>query len=287
MTEIPDHLLKRSRERRAAIGQGKDVSPRSVEATQTHSNPDPAQVSAVASAPVQRAEIPAQEDPAPPAPDPHYVAAAKQRRKVPFWAMATLSLMPVWGFMYVRALTTSATAEPGPLGLGAEVYSGCASCHGGDGEGVTGLGYPFADGEILDTFPHIEDHIRYVYYGTDQYNLAGVEIYGDPDRTSGPHITGSRGVMPQQGSNIGGSLTDEEIVAVVCHERYSLGGADPDSDSYAEEFEAWCAAEAPAFAAIVDGVFDLQTNEPPIILGTDGEPLQLTPVGDVPIDGTG
>ena len=25
--------------------------------------------------------------------------------KIPFWAMATLSLMPVWGFIYVRALT--------------------------------------------------------------------------------------------------------------------------------------------------------------------------------------
>ena len=35
------------------------------------------------------------------------MAAAKERRKIPFWAMATLSLMPIWGFMYLRALTES------------------------------------------------------------------------------------------------------------------------------------------------------------------------------------
>ena len=48
----------------------------------------------------------------PPKPDPAYVVAAKQRRKVPWWAMATLGLMPVWGFMYVRALTA---APEGPM----------------------------------------------------------------------------------------------------------------------------------------------------------------------------
>ena len=55
--------------------------------------------------------------PAPPAappvkPDPPYVAAAKRRKKIPFWAMATLSLMPVWAFIYVRALTEAPRSSP-------------------------------------------------------------------------------------------------------------------------------------------------------------------------------
>ena len=121
-----------------------------------------------------------------------YVQAAKQRRKIPFWAMATLSLMPLWGFMYVRALTETAEAVEGPLGVGAEMYSSCASCHGAAGGG--GVGYAFSGGEVLETFPHIEDQVRYVYYGTEGYNAAGVEIYGNPDREGGAHITGQRGV---------------------------------------------------------------------------------------------
>ena len=49
---------------------------------------------------------------------PSYVTAAKQRRKVPWWAMATLGLMPVWGLMYVRALTETPEVVEGPLGEG-------------------------------------------------------------------------------------------------------------------------------------------------------------------------
>ena len=55
--------------------------------------------------------------------------------------------------------------------------------------------------------------------------------------------------MPKQG----GDLTDEEILAVVCHERYTLGGADPTADEYVEEYEAWCSEEAPAFANLEEG----------------------------------
>ena len=60
--------------------------------------------------------------------------------------------------------------------------------------------------------------------------------------------------MPAQGATAGGDLTDAEILAVVCHERYTLGGADPTSDEYAEEFEDWCSEEAPMFAALEAGV---------------------------------
>ena len=106
---------------------------------------------------------------------------------------------------------------------------------------------------MLKTFPHIEDQLRFVYFGTENYNIEGVEIYGNPDREGGAHETGSLGPMPAWGELAGGDLTDEEILAVVCHERYTLGGADPTSDEYVEEFEDWCAEEAPAFVALEDG----------------------------------
>ena len=67
------------------------------------------------------------------------------------------------------------------------MYTGCSSCHGAGGEG--GVGYAFADGEVLKTFPHIEDQLRWVYVGTDAYVAAGVDVYGNPDRAGGAHVT--------------------------------------------------------------------------------------------------
>lgn len=189
--------------------------------------------------------------------------------------MATLSLMPLWGFMYVRAVTEPPEVVEGPLGMGGEVYGSCASCHGAAGGG--GVGYPFAGGEVLKTFPHIEDQIRYVYYGTEGYNAADIEIYGNPDREGGPHVTGNRGVMPA----FGGQLTQYEIVAVVCHERYSLGGADPTSEEYAEEYETWCSAESPVFAELEAGAYDFTSPETPALDGT-----MILPVGPAPIAGS-
>ena len=145
MTEIPEHLLKRSRERRAAIGQGGDategtaVAPAATPAT---SEQAAAPAAAVSSGPPARTGPPAAVVVTPPPPDPAYVTAAKQRRKVPWWAMATLGLMPVWGLMYVRALTEAPEVVEGPLGIGAEQYGSCAACHGAAGGG--GVGYAFA-----------------------------------------------------------------------------------------------------------------------------------------------
>ena len=80
VTEIPEHLLKRSKERReAASGGASSDSGASTPAT-TSSAPAIAKPTApvVASAPA-------------PKPDPSYVVAAKTRKKIPFWAMATSS----------------------------------------------------------------------------------------------------------------------------------------------------------------------------------------------------
>jgi mono/diheme cytochrome c family protein len=276
VTEIPEHLLKRSRERRAALGLGGDAP---AEGAETPASSTPAVREAApaatpaASAPAGRAAAPAPAAAPPPKPDSPVVAAAKRRRRIPYWAMAALSLMPIWAFMYWRSLTEQVEAVEGPLGIGAEVYGSCASCHGGDGGG--GLGYAFAGGEVLRTFPHIEDQLRYVYYGTNEYNTAGIEIYGNPEREGGPHITGARGPMPQQGSTVGGDLTDYEILGVVCHERYTLGGADA-GGAFAEEFERWCSEESEIFVALESGETGLQmleeTFDDIIPIGTEPAP---------------
>jgi mono/diheme cytochrome c family protein len=284
VTEIPEHLLKRSRERRAAIGEGGDDAPaeapaagaltKSAAATPAAAPPPP-------SVPAPRTAAAAPEAPQPPKPDPHYVTAYKQRRKAPFWAMATLSLMPVWGFMYVRALTDGGEVSAGPLGEGAEVYNNCASCHGAAGGG--GVGYQFSEGEVLKTFPNIEDQIRYVYYGTEQYNISGVDVYGNPEREGGAHQTGVRGVMP----GFGGQLTDEEIVAVICHERYTLGGADPTSEEYETEFETWCSQESVLFEEVATGAIVLASADAIEPIPVGDSMVEVTPIGTAPIPGRG
>ena len=284
MTEIPEHLLKRSRERRSAVGQSGDAAadaPSDVAAASnlpaTAAAATPATAPAAASGPPARTAAPAPAAPPPPKPDPVYVQAARQRRKIPFWAMATLSLMPLWGFMYVRAVTEPPVVVEGPLGIGAELYSSCATCHGAAGGGVTGLGYQFSNQEVLKTFPHIEDQVRYVYYGTEGYNAADVDIYGNPDREGGPHVTGNRGIMPAFGGP--GQLTQYEIVAVVCHERYTLGGADPTSEEWADEYETWCSEDSPVFAELQAGTYDYTSPDVPAM-------ADITPIGPVAIPGS-
>ena len=72
---------------------------------------------------------------------------------------------------------------------------------------------------------------------------------------------------------------------MVCHERYTLGGADPTSEEYLEEYENWCSEESPVFIALeaggtLAGLADLG------ITGVDGEPLEFLPIGEVPIPGS-
>ena len=162
---------------------------------------------------------------------------------------------------------------------GAEVFRSCSSCHGATGGG--GVGYPFTNGEVLATFPHIEDQLRFVYYGTAKYNVAGVEIYGNPDREGGPHVTGARGPMPGWGAEADGELTDAELLAVVCHERYTLGGADPTA-AYAAEFDRWCSEDSEIFADLEAGDDSLRTLEEsaPDIIAIGTAPVAGSPAGN-------
>lgn len=260
VTEIPEHLLKRSQAARAKSGGDAPADAPAPAAT-------PAVAAAAAPAAVAKAAAPA---PAAPVakPDSPVVAAYRARKKTPVWAMLGLSILPVWGFMYVRALTPQKVEAQGPLGAGAKTYTAaCAGCHGGAGEG--GVGYAFTEKSIIKTFPHIEDQLRFVYFGTDNYIAAGVDVYGDPNREGGPHIAGAKGKMPPQG----GSLSDVEILNVVCHERYTLGGMEE-----GEEFEKWCSETSEIHAALASGSSTLANLHETFD--------DIIPIGDVPVAGS-
>jgi len=267
VTEIPEHLLKRSQARRA----GGDAP---AEAGATANTPATVAATTPAVAAPKAEVVPA--GPPPVKPDIPVVAAYKARRKIPVWAMATLSILPVWMFMYLRALTPTEAVAAGPLGVGAEVYGGagnCAGCHGAAGAGVEGGAYAFTDGNSILTFPHIEDQLRWVALGTTAYADAGIDIPGDPNREGGPHITGANGVMPARG---GAELTDYEVLGAVCEVRYALAGVPEEG----VEFEEWCSEESPIFAALQDGSATFEN------LHEVFPDLGIIPIGSVPVAGT-
>jgi mono/diheme cytochrome c family protein len=276
VTEIPEHLLKRSQAAKAKASGGE--APADAPAAGAPAASAPSAAVTPAAAPAAPAKPAAPVGPPPRKPDIPVVAAAKARKKIPFWAMATLSLLPLWAFMYARGLTPKEPTVSGPLGEGAEIYSAnCSTCHGANGEGS--VGYAFTNGEIERTFPHIEDQLRFVYNGTARYELAGIEVYGDPNREGGVHVARGRGgaLMPAQSLEAGGALTEAQILAVVCHERYTLGGADITGE-FAEEYETWCSPEAPAWEGMETGelTFDNIAEELEDILPVGTEPAPAT-----------
>ncbi|MGA1515655.1 MAG: hypothetical protein ACO37U_08345, partial [Ilumatobacteraceae bacterium] len=140
MTEIPEHLLKRSRERRAAAGDSSENPGTEVATTKEATPAAAASATPASTGPAPRTAAAAPSERPAPKPDSPVVAAYRARRKVPFWAMAALALLPIWTFMYVRSVTAQAEEASGPLAMGAEIYANCAACHGGAGGGGVGCG---------------------------------------------------------------------------------------------------------------------------------------------------
>jgi mono/diheme cytochrome c family protein len=233
LTEIPEHLLKRSKSARAAAGGG-DSGDSSTPSTST---PVPAAaaapvVRAAAAAPVVKAETVK--------PMPAVVRAAKERKRIPIWAMPVVAGLPIWGLLYFQAIKAPKVRVTGPLAEGAAVYNKCVSCHGAEGGG--GVGYSFVNNSLWQTFPTIEEQISYVYHGTK--GVRGLP-YGAADRPGGVRIGGVKGAMPNWGQKSGGELTDPELVAVICHERQTLAlPSIPALKKAAEtELAAWCSPE--------------------------------------------
>ena len=207
MTEVPEHLLQRSRERRAALGLGGDAGESAAPAAAASA---PATTGS-APAPVAAAAAPAIIEEPPPPPPPPYVAAI-ERNRVPMWVMPVLVALPFWALLYFGAFGERHSAEAAPPD-GAAVYqsAGCAGCHGASGEG--GVGPALSGGESKLTFPDEADHVSWVNTGSGPF---ANQPYGDPDREGGQRV--ATGTMP----GFANSLSAEEIQAVVEYEREQL-----------------------------------------------------------------
>jgi mono/diheme cytochrome c family protein len=160
--------------------------------------------------------------------------------------MPVLALLPLWVFLYAGSLQPPEEEVSGPLAEGAAVYTACASCHGANGEG--GVGYQLSNGEVLLTFPKIEDQLSFVYTGNTPFDG---KPYGAPDRPGGQRVggqLGAAGSMPAWGQNSGGTLTDQELLDVVCHERITISGEDPTN----EQSIAWCTTDGEKYQQVVN-----------------------------------
>jgi mono/diheme cytochrome c family protein len=109
------------------------------------------------------------------------------------------------------------------VALGESIYQGsevtgvnCSSCHGAGGGGSGS--FPALTG-VVNTFGSCQDHIEWVELGTAGFQTAGRNTYGDTAKQ-----VGGAGNMPA----FSGSLSAEQIAAVVAFERVRFGGADTD-----------------------------------------------------------
>lgn len=214
MAEVPEHLLERARQRRAALGQG---------GGDAGAAPAPA---AEAAAPAASSEVEKAASPATPAPGGGTAAAvaeaaappmeitpvpAPRRSKVPAFVMPMLVLLPLWAILYAGAFGERHTEEvKTPEQLGQEIYTaqGCSGCHGAQGEGGVGP----ALNEVTQVFPDPAGHIAWVKGGSQSVGVGNP--YGDP----------AAGRVAKGGMPGFANLSDAEIEAVVAYERAEFGG---------------------------------------------------------------
>lgn len=219
MTEVPEHLLRRAKERRAALagGEGADATPAPAAASEAPTAAAPAEGAGVPATTEAPSTAPVPAVPEPTGPSETYVREqATRRSRVPFWAAPVLLVLPFWAILYAGAFGDRSEHEvTDPLVIGEQLYraQGCSSCHGSRGEGASGPA--LAGEEVEQTFPAVEDHIAWVKSGSIG-SATEPEPYGSPDRPGGQRQ--SKGGMP----SFGGKLTDEQIAAVVQYEREKL-----------------------------------------------------------------
>ena len=228
MTEIPEHLLKRSKQRRAAMGRGDgdgDADAGEADAAADTPAADPAApAAAVEKAPARAAPRSAEPVAAAPAPLSPTVEAAMRRRRVPVWAMPVLALLPVWAVFYLNAMEVPPAGENDPMVRGEALYdSNCSTCHGVGGEG--GVGPALNNGAVLQTWPDAGEQVEWVNLGST----------GWPGDTYGAQNKPKNGGMP----GFEGQLDEEEILLIVRYEREVFGAEDPaEACALTEEIEA-------------------------------------------------
>jgi hypothetical protein len=215
VTEIPEHLLKRSKERRAAIGgeeapAASEAAPSTEVAEAGEASPAPAAAAAAA--------VP---EPAPvPKPVRPEVAAALGRKKIPFWAMPVLAALPLWAYVYQATLEPAPTGELTPVEEGGEEYvkAGCSGCHGAEGGGGSA---PSFEDVVEGTFPDFRDHLMWVRVGNKAWLAESGDTYGANDKPT------TNGVMPDHPN-----LPDQTLAMIVLYERVHAGGMAEEGEDY-------------------------------------------------------
>ncbi|MXZ84173.1 MAG: c-type cytochrome [Acidimicrobiia bacterium] len=228
MVEVPEHLLKRSQDRRKDLGATTGDEPAAdVPPSETAAAPAVAQTQAPeAAAAPSLPDLPDLEPEPEPQPEPvkPWVHAAMTRKKIPVWAVPVLIFLPFWAIIFAGTLE-SPERDTEIIALGREVYDGsggCAGCHGAEGGG--GIGPALVDGEVLAAFNDWRNHVIWVVNGSPP---AG-QVYNDQGEIS-------TAGMPSNGDK----LSAREILAVVYFERVELGGAaEADLHDLEELFEA-------------------------------------------------
>lgn len=234
MTEIPEHLLKRSKERRAALGlPGGEGGSDSGGGTGDGGGSGDAPAAAVEKAAPAPAPVKAEEKPPPPPkPKPAYIQAAERRKRIPYWAMPVIALLPVWAFVYAEGISPPPNTDEA-LALGAEEYNSCQGCHLPTGSGGTGA--KLNEGEVLKTFPDPVAMMEWIHVGADEWVGGATGPYGDPNREGGPHDAGTlSGEMPGFPD-----LDAEHLAAVTRYIREELAGEAPASPEVQELYEEW------------------------------------------------
>ena len=204
MAEVPEHLLARSRARRAALGLGGGDAP--AEGSAPAASPAPAASEGSAPAPAAAAAPTPVIEPEP-TPEP----VIRPRRRVPGFVLPVLVMLPFWAMLYAGAFGERHTAEElTPAQLGQQLYSaqGCSGCHGANGEGGVGP----ALGDVETVFPEIQGHIDWIKGGSQSVGVGNP--YGDP----------AAGRVAKGGMPAFASLTDEELEALAIYEREAFGG---------------------------------------------------------------
>jgi len=242
VTEVPEHLLERTRQRRAALGlpvSGGGDAPASggapaatATAVADEAAPaviDPAVATAIAETPTSDVVA----EPASPA-----VVAAESRRKAPWWAITALVVLPLWGFFYANSLERP-VSEPALIAAGRGLFAekGCSGCHGANGEGA-GAGPALT--EVHESFPEPERMAAWIRLGTAGWaDTFGADVpYGAQGRMIGD-TRGTGAQMPSHGLD---KLSDEELLEVIMFVRHGINeipitAAEPAEPTEADSLE--------------------------------------------------
>ncbi len=208
MTEVPEHLLQRAKAARARMTGGE--APSESAASGGASSSDVATTVGDATPAVAEAPRPAKIEPKLP-----WVEAGEARRKIPVWAVSVLAFLPIWAIFYMTTNDKPTSIAVGPISEGLSIYgSKCASCHGPSGGG--GVGPQLSSGNVLKTFTKPESQVRWVLLGTEGFKGEKTATYGDAKKPVG----GSGAAMP----GWSGTITPDELLSVVRHERETLSG---------------------------------------------------------------